>query len=116
MIFVVSLALALFVVPDGWALPVVVAGVVIELAETGLFLWWSQRRKASVGVETLVGRRAVAVAPLRPTGHVKVGGELWGARSTSPVERGQEVVVEAVDGLVLVVVPSDGAGRGSGTT
>jgi membrane-bound serine protease (ClpP class) len=104
-IFLVSLLIAFFVVPDGWTLPVIVVGVVIELTETGFVLWWSQRRKASVGVEALVGRRAVAVARLEPSGQVKLDGELWQAQSTRPVERGQEVVVQEVDGLTLRVSP-----------
>jgi membrane-bound serine protease (ClpP class) len=103
-IVVLALSLAFLSSPWNVVVPAVVAA--LDLAETGLFLWWSQRRKASVGVETLVGRRAVAVGRLRPAGQVKLDGELWEARSASPVERGQEVVVHAVDGLVLDVAPS----------
>lgn len=61
--------------------------------------------RAEEPTESMVGRHAVAEQPLRPRGYVSLRGELWladvgeGAR----VERGEEVVVEAVDGLTLRV-------------
>jgi membrane protein implicated in regulation of membrane protease activity len=55
----------------------------------------------------LVGQRAVAQEELRPRGYVRVRGELWLAeldRGSEAVLRGEEVIVEAVDGLALRVV------------
>ena len=62
--------------------------------------------------DRLLGRKATAREPLRPLGYVQLRGELWSAevvKGGDPVEVGEEVTVEAVDGLTLRVrrVPSD---------
>lgn len=103
MILAVSIVLAVFVLPQPWGLVAVVLGATVEIAETGLLLWWSQRRRASVGVESLEGREGVAVSDLWPEGQVKVSGEIWKARCSGGVDRGTRVVVRAVDGLTLEV-------------
>ncbi len=61
--------------------------------------------------DSFVGRKATAREPLRPMGYVQLHGELWSAevvKGGDPVEAGEEVTVEAVDGLTLRVrrVPS----------
>jgi membrane protein implicated in regulation of membrane protease activity len=61
--------------------------------------------------DSFVGRKATAREPLRPMGYVQLRGELWSAevvKGGDPVEAGEEVTVEAVDGLTLRVrrVPS----------
>jgi membrane-bound serine protease (ClpP class) len=105
-ILLVSIALAVLVLPQPWGIVAVVVGATIEIAETGLFLWWSQRRRASVGVESLEGKQGVAVSDLWPEGQVKVNGEIWKARCAGGVDRGARVVVRAVDGLLLEVDPA----------
>jgi membrane-bound serine protease (ClpP class) len=57
------------------------------------------------GSEELVGARGVVRAPLDPVGHVFVQGALWRAKTadSEPLEVGDEVVVEDVDGLTLTV-------------
>jgi len=60
------------------------------------------------GYEELVGSRAEVRTTLNPEGNVWVGGALWRARVADgggPVRPGDRVVVEAVDGLTLVVTP-----------
>jgi membrane-bound serine protease (ClpP class) len=104
-LFLLAVLLALFVLPHPWGLVAVVAGGTLDLAETALFLWWSKRRKAAVGVEALVGREGVALGDLWPEGQVKIGGELWQARCPGGCDAGTRVVVRAVDGLTLVVEP-----------
>ena len=106
MLTAIAILLAIFVLPKPWGLAAVGLGATIDLGET-LFFWrWSGRRRARVGVETLVGRSAVVVSALAPLGQVKLAGELWQARSESRIEAGAEVVVKAVDGLTLVVAPA----------
>jgi membrane-bound serine protease (ClpP class) len=78
---------------------------VIEVGEAAAFVWWSKRRRAQVGSETLVGVEGVALGPLEPEGQVRVGGEIWRARSAVRVGAGGCVRVAAVDGLTLVVEP-----------
>ena len=105
MLTVIAILLAIFVLPEPWGLVAIVVGGVIDIAEVVVFRWWSRRRKARVGVESLVGRTAVALGRIAPRGQVRVGGEIWEARSDVPVTRGDEVVVRAIHGLVLDVSP-----------
>lgn len=106
MLFLIALLLAVFVLPSPWGLVAVVVGGVLDIAETGLFIWWSKRRKATVGVETLVGKTGVAASDLWPEGQVRVGGEIWRARCAGGCDSGTRIVVRSVDGLTLVVDPA----------
>jgi membrane protein implicated in regulation of membrane protease activity len=106
---IVALVLALTVLPAPWGWIAVVGAAVVDLAETGLFLRWSKRRRrgSAVGAGTLVGRRAVVVRTLGPRGgQVKLDGEIWEAASTVEVPPGGVVVVTALVGLVLEVEPA----------
>ena len=105
MILLAAIALALLVLEPPWSWAALVAGAVLELGETGFWLWYTKRRRAAVGVETLVGRSAVVTTPLAPLGQVRLDGELWQARSAVPVEPGASVAVRRVDGLTLEVEP-----------
>ena len=105
MLTIVAVVLALTVLPSPWGLVAVVGAALIDVGETWFFVRWSKRRRATVGVETLVGRTAVVVRALTPRGQVKVGGEVWEARSEYHFAPGEEVVVTRVDGLVLDVEP-----------
>ena len=102
----VALALAIFVLPSPWGLVAVAVAAVLDIAETGLFIWWSKRRKASVGVDALVGKVGVAASALWPEGQVKISGELWQARCAGGCDAGTRVIVRAVEGLMLEVDPA----------
>ena len=56
-------------------------------------------------VERLIGRRGVAIEPLSPSGYVRIGGELWRARSSGATPIAPHLAVEVVgaEGLVLSV-------------
>ena len=60
-----------------------------------------RRRPASVGPQELVGMEGV----VRDGGLVFVHGELWQAKSDRPLHEGDQVEVEALDGLSLRVRP-----------
>jgi membrane protein implicated in regulation of membrane protease activity len=105
MAIIVAILLAVFVVDDEWDWVVLIAGLLIEVGETTLFVWWSKRKRATVGVDTLVGRRALVAVDCKPEGQVRVAGELWRATCAAGASAGDEVVVRAVDGLVLEVEP-----------
>ncbi|MGC8759331.1 MAG: NfeD family protein [Bryobacteraceae bacterium] len=60
-------------------------------------------RPPATGVEAMVGEIGVAQTPLRPAGTVFVRGEYWTAHSDEPIEAGERVRVEAVEGLRLKV-------------
>jgi membrane-bound serine protease (ClpP class) len=103
---IVAVVLALTVLPAPWGIVAVVSAVAIDVVETTFFVRWSKRRRATVGVETLVGRRAVVLKSLTPRGQVKLDGELWEAHGPEGLEPGREVVVTGIDGLVLEVEPA----------
>ncbi len=105
MLFVIALVLAIFVLPSPWGIVVVVGAIVLDLVEVGVGLWWNRRRKATVGVDLLIGVIGIAVGELRPIGQVKVNGEIWGAHCEDGCDAGAAVVVRAIDGLTLSVAP-----------
>jgi membrane protein implicated in regulation of membrane protease activity len=105
-LFLIGLLLAVFVLPSPWGLVAVVVGGVLDIAETGVFLWWSRRKRASVGVETLVGKTGVASTELWPEGQVRIAGEIWHARCEGGCDAGTQIVVRSVEGLTLVVDPA----------
>lgn len=114
MLTLIALVLALLFLPSPWGAIVVVVAAIVDLVETGVFVWWSRRRRrrgpAAVGTQTLLGSVGVVLSRLGPagaaTGQVRVEGEIWSARSSQPVDPGARVIVTAVDGLTLDVVPA----------
>ena len=112
------LKLAALVAIAVWGLPQI--GIVIPLWAVGLIgaalmgqSYYShliavrlRKKKPVAGPETMTGRRCVVVRSLAPHGYVRVDGELWQATSSDGVlEEGAEAIVEALDGLRLVVKP-----------
>src|SRR5262245_52677963 len=103
MILVGGILLAAFIVPEAWRLPVIVVAGVVEIAETGFWLWYTRRRRVQMGPETLVGSTATVVTACAPQGQVRVQGELWRARCADGAAVGEEVRIVALDGLTLLV-------------
>ncbi len=60
-------------------------------------------RKATTGVEGLVGAHGVALTALDPSGKVFVEGAYWDAFTASPVAKGQRIEVDEVRGMKLRV-------------
>jgi len=61
------------------------------------------RRKAIVGLPTMVGTEGKVVRRLAPKGLVKIKGELWETMSSGAnIDAGEEVVVVGQNGLRLV--------------
>ncbi len=103
MLLLGAILLAIFVLPDEWDAPVVILAAVVEIAETGFWLWYSRRRRVQMGPETLVGATAQVVTPCAPLGQVRVQGELWRAHCAEGAAAGEEVRVVGLDGLTLHV-------------
>lgn len=105
---VLSLA-TLFGLPV-WAAVAMLAVLVVKDA---LFYPWARRALAAppaAGAGSLLGARGVVVIALDPEGKVRVGHELWRARTArahAPLAAGSAVRVEDVSGLTLVVQPAD---------
>jgi membrane-bound serine protease (ClpP class) len=81
--------------------------IVVVLALMAFIIWRiinTYRRKAVTGKEDLLGQTAEVREPLDPEGTVFYQGEYWNAISNSgKIDRGEEVIIEKVDGLVLTV-------------
>jgi membrane-bound serine protease (ClpP class) len=56
-----------------------------------------------VGAQTLVGKEAEVLAPCRPIGQVRIGGEIWQARCETGADAGETVRVIGLNGLTLLV-------------
>jgi membrane-bound serine protease (ClpP class) len=64
-----------------------------------------RRRGAVSGVESIVGGVATAMEDFSGEGMVWLEGESWHARSSVPISKNQQVVVRAMDGLILDIEP-----------
>ena len=93
----------LFVLPAPWGVIAVFAAAVIEVGEVFFWIRFLRRYPVRTGAEGLVGERGELIVRCAPLGRVRLRGEIWNARSEEPLEAGEEVRVEAIDGLTLVV-------------
>jgi len=94
-----------------------VGGALIALAiVSGVALWFVARKvyaahrhtPPQMGPEEMIGGSGDARSDLDPSGQVFTHGTLWAARlapGSEPVRAGDKVIIEAVDGLTLVVRP-----------
>lgn len=65
------------------------------------------KRQPVVGLGTMIGSRGRVVKPLQPEGLIKVGGELWQAKSMDiDIDSGNEVIVVGQDRKILIVRPN----------
>jgi len=112
---IIALVIAVLFLSWPWNVVLVIAAAVVDIAETGVFVWWSRRRRrlgsAAVGSEAIVGRSGIALGrlasgPPHPGSQVRVDGEIWAATATEPIDPGAAVTVTAVHGLVLEVEPA----------
>ena len=86
---------------------------VVSLAVVaGAFLLWLisylvklRRRGAVSGRGSILGGTGSAMDSFNGDGKVWLEGEAWAAHSKGPIEKNQEVVVTAIDGLTLEVKP-----------
>jgi len=72
----------------------------------------SRRSPVVSGREELIGAPGEALEDIAGEGWARVHGERWRVRTSSPLERGQALRVAAIDGLVLMVTPGPGDGKG----
>ena len=90
-----------------------VAGLVISIAAFLIMRKFLKKIKMSevrydrshTNIDALVGKSGIVVKSIRPhaVGQVKIGGEVWRARSDSDLEKGVEVKVLRVEGNTVVV-------------
>lgn len=103
MVFIGAVLLAVFVLPSPWGIVAVLLSGVWEVAQMLATIRWSQRRRARIGAEALVGAVGRVVVRCDPLGKVAVNGEVWNARCESTADYGETVRVRSLQGLTLVV-------------
>ena len=90
------------------ALPVIV-GIAVAGGLVIVAIGWlaarARRRPLSSGVETMIGASVEAVADCQDRCVVRYGGELWNARTASPLRAGQQARIVKVAELTLWVEP-----------
>ena len=90
--------------------------VVIAATSGGLLLWMVsylvklRNRGAVTGKGSILGGMGSAMESFSGEGKVWLEGEAWTAHSNVPIEKGQQVVVTAIDGLTLDVEPASEVG------
>lgn len=85
--------------------PTIIATVAFFLFVVGKTIQ-IQRTRATTGREGLIGAEGEVTGRLDPQGQIFVHGEIWRARCDArPVEKGEQVRVSGVSGLVLQVEP-----------
>jgi membrane-bound serine protease (ClpP class) len=100
----------LFRVGGSAAIAILVVACILEAGELLFLRRWSRRleheQPALSPDDELIGLLGEVVTPCRPTGQVRVRGELWAAICPSGAESGATVRVERVDGLTIQVAPA----------
>jgi membrane-bound serine protease (ClpP class) len=105
-VFLLVAIVLLLLLPSSWN---VVGFAVCLVLFVGEVLFWNRRvrgQRIRTGVGTMVGETGTVLSPCRPNGQVQLGGEIWEARCDAGADRGDTVLVVAVDGLTLVVEPA----------
>ena len=90
------------------ALPMI-AGIAVAGALVIVTIVWlaarARRRPVSTGVEAMIGALVEVIGDFTDQGVVRYGGELWNARTSSPLCAGQRARIVRVAGLTLWVEP-----------
>jgi membrane-bound serine protease (ClpP class) len=90
------------------ALPVIVGIAVaggLVIVAVGWLAARARRRPLSSGVETMIGASVEAVSDCQDRCVVRYGGELWNARTATPLRAGQQARIVKVAELTLWVEP-----------
>ena len=102
-LILIAILLALLWLPWPWGLLVIAGAAVVEVTLATFGVRYSRRRRAQVGIETLVGDTAEVVTALEPNGQVRHGGEIWRAHAADGARVGELVRITGFDGLTLHV-------------
>jgi membrane protein implicated in regulation of membrane protease activity len=96
MLLLIAILASVFWLPAPWSYLAVAGAAVWEVVEVAGFIWYSRRRRATIGAEALPGSRGIVVEPCRPLGQIRLAGELWRARCEEGADPGETVVVESL--------------------
>ena len=74
------------------------------------FVWRAYDWNRSESSRSMIGAQGIAKQRLAPSGYVRIRGELWRAERLGegpPIEAGQIVRVEKMEGLTVFVIPGN---------
>jgi membrane-bound serine protease (ClpP class) len=100
----IGIILAVIFLDDWLRIVAVGALLIFEVIEISIWLRWRKRRSIT-GSDTMVGEKGLVVTDCRPSGQVRLRGQLWSATCPRGAGAGETVVVTALRGLQLDVVP-----------
>jgi membrane-bound serine protease (ClpP class) len=92
------------------SMPIIAA---FAVASIGVFVFGAsaalraRRLRVTTGRESMIGASAVALEDFPEQGMVRAFSEIWQARASRPVHKGDKLRVEAVEGLLLRVEPEE---------
>ena len=114
----IALLLPLLALPVFWIWPLSVSvpvyAVVVIIA--ALVYWYAvlaMRRPVETGAEGMIGQTGEVIEVQGTSVVVRIGSEIWNARSSASLRKGDNVAVIAVERLVLMVKRLDEPARGS---
>jgi membrane protein implicated in regulation of membrane protease activity len=102
-VLIILAFILLFLLPSPWNLIGFLVALPLWFIE--LFAWnrTVRHKRRVVGAQTLIGKDATVTEPCRPSGQVRLNGEIWGARCDEGADPGDTVRVVGRDNLTLVV-------------
>jgi membrane-bound serine protease (ClpP class) len=111
--FLILALVLFFALPWPESVVGLLVGLVLFLGELAFWQRRVRHKPKVVGSQRLIGATGVALSACRPSGQIRVNGEIWAARCEAGVDAGERVSVERLDGLTLVVRPQPVAKRSS---
>jgi len=109
---VTSFALGSFLLFDektlgiGISYPIIIAFTLVSLGFFGYllsFLIKVRNEKSTIGIENLLGKKAVVVSYSNSEYKIMYEGELWSAISEEQLDENDEVLIEKIDGLTVQI-------------
>lgn len=97
--------LGLFLVLPWWLALIFYLPILAAYLYTAWRGWQTQYLPPATGPEAMIGHRATVVRAAGGLTQVQYQGEVWRAISEQSLQPHQEVVIQAVEGLTLVVAP-----------
>ncbi len=86
-----------------WIIVAVIVGAVIKDIIMFHYTWTAYIVHSPEDYANVKGKLCTAVDNFDKAGMVNVNGELWKARTEQPVKKGDELIVQKIDGLELFV-------------
>ncbi|MBH98158.1 MAG: serine protease [Rhodospirillaceae bacterium] len=94
----------------GIPIPLIFSVALIASLSIMLIIWLamkSRNQPVVAGIEDIKRTKAIAKESFVTEGQVWVHGELWKARTNTPIEKGQKLSIVSINGLTLTIEPDN---------